>query len=394
MFARWRRGIAAGGALRDCAPPGGALGSGKLAAAAAPAIAFSYRPMPYIEGRKPRVAIIGYGFAGRRFHAYLVSLAEGLGLRGIASRSEETRQRIREECGCVAYSSFEAVLEDPEVDLVVLATPSHLHAEPAVAAMEAGKHVVTDKPMAASLKEADAMIATSERTGSFLAVFQNRRWDGDFLTLRKLIGEGRLGRPRRIEMAWGAARPPKGWRATAQAAGGRLYDLGSHMIDQICLLFPQRIQSVYARLQYDNPDLDVETDAVVAIGFEDGATGLVEASSIACIPKPRIYATGLEGTFVKHGLDPQERYMIEGRIDEAVEPEGNYGRLNMSGNPEDDVVVPTERGRWRTFYESVARTLTEDAPHPAPLDTVRRQMAVLDAAFRSARAGASVKAGE
>ena len=128
---------------------------------------------------KTRVAVIGYGFAGRCFHSYLIGLAPGLELRGIASRSAETRDKIRAERACHAYESFEQVLADGEVDLVVLATPNSTHCEMACAALEAGKHVVTDKVMCLNTAEADRMIDTASRTGRMLSVFQNRRWDGD-----------------------------------------------------------------------------------------------------------------------------------------------------------------------------------------------------------------------
>ena len=142
---------------------------------------------------EPRVAVIGYGFAGRSFHSYLVSITPGLKLHGVASRSPETRKRIESERGCKAYTTFEEVLADPEVDLVVLATPNATHCNLAVKASEAGKHVVTDKVAALNLAEFDSMAAAAQKSGKLLSVFQNRRWDGDFLTLKQLIAEGKLG---------------------------------------------------------------------------------------------------------------------------------------------------------------------------------------------------------
>ncbi|MFO7958721.1 MAG: Gfo/Idh/MocA family oxidoreductase, partial [Candidatus Brocadiia bacterium] len=143
--------------------------------------------------QKPRAVVIGYGYAGRSFHSYLIGLADGLELRGVSSRSPETREKIVEERHCRAYAGLDEVIEDPDVDLVVLATPHDTHAELAVKAMDAGKHVVTDKPMCTSLEECDRMIEAAERNDVLLTVFQNRRWDGDYLTLRKLMDEGELG---------------------------------------------------------------------------------------------------------------------------------------------------------------------------------------------------------
>src|SRR5689334_17367615 len=134
-----------------------------------------------------RTAVIGYGFAGRSFHAYLIKLAPGLKLEGIASRNAVTREKIVAEQGCKAYASPEEALADPEVDLVVLATPSSTHAPLAIAALDAGKNVVTDKVMCLTLAECDAMLAAAERNGKLLTVFQNRRLDGDYLTVKLTI---------------------------------------------------------------------------------------------------------------------------------------------------------------------------------------------------------------
>ena len=129
-----------------------------------------------------RTAVIGYGFAGRSFHAYLVGLTPGLQLHGIAARSPESRDKILERGDCKAYESFEQAIADPEVDLVVVASPNDQHAPQAIAALRAGKHVVVDKPMCLSLADCDAMIEAAQRSGKLLTVFHNRRWDGDFQT--------------------------------------------------------------------------------------------------------------------------------------------------------------------------------------------------------------------
>ena len=151
-------------------------------------------------------AVVGYGFAGRCFHSYLNNQVPDIELHGIASRDAATRERIRQEQHCRTYDSFEEVCADPDVDLVVLATPNSAHADLTVAALNAGKHVVTDKVMALTLADCDRMIAASRENDRLLTVFQNRRWDGDFLTLKQLIADGELGDMRWLEMAWQGAR--------------------------------------------------------------------------------------------------------------------------------------------------------------------------------------------
>lgn len=335
----------------------------------------------------PRTVVIGYGNAGRAFHSYLIGLDTGLVLHGIASRSPQVRQRAADERGCRVYDSLDRVLEDPEVDLVVLATPNNTHGDLAVQSLAAGKHVVTDKVMALSLRECDRMIAASRHHRRLLSVFQNRRWDGDFLTVRSLLEAGRLGTIRRIEMAWSKFGMWGGWRGTRAAGGGKLYDLGAHLADQLCQLMPGRITSVYARLQYDSPQHDVESDAVVMVCFEDGATAVLETSSICAVAKPRFYVAGSTGTYVKYGLDPQEDAMKRGTIDAAREDPACFGRFH---DGQSEITVPTEPGRWRNYYENIAAALTGQVPLAVTPESVRRGIVLLEAAFESGRTGTVV----
>jgi predicted dehydrogenase len=331
-------------------------------------------------------AVIGYGYAGRAFHTYLIGLAPSLRLHAVVARDPEKREQARRERGCRVYSEVDQVLTDPEVDLVVLATPNPLHCELALRALQAGKHVVTDKPMCLTLEECDRMIAAAQAAGRLLAVFQNRRWDGDFLTLRKLQAEGALGRLRWLEMAWQGAHPCRNWRSQAAQGGGRFFDLGAHLLDQMLLLLPGRVTSVHCRMHHDDPTTDTETHALLTLGFEDGATGVIDTGSMHWISKPRFYACGDQSAFLKHGLDPQEKAMNEGDIDAAVEPEATWGLLKSKDG---ERRIPTLPGRWRAFYGMIGDLIAGRAPAEAPvrLEESRRVMAVFDAALASARSG-------
>jgi scyllo-inositol 2-dehydrogenase (NADP+) len=335
-----------------------------------------------------RAVVIGYGFAGRSFHSYLIGITPGLALHGIASRDAATREKIVRERGCPAYESFEQVIADPEVDLVVLATPSSTHADLAVRAMAAGKHVVTDKVMCLTLADCDRMIDAARRNGVLLSVFQNRRWDGDFLTLRKLIADGDLGAVRWVEMAWQGFGAWGGWRGQASLGGGRFYDLGAHLVDQMALLFPEPVETVYCRMHHDYPDSDIDSEALIVITFAGGRTGVCDLSGMTAVSKPRFLAHGSRATFVKYGLDPQEAAMKAGDIDAAVEDPAHFGRVH-DGKTERP--VPTLPGRWRTFYENIAAALAGNEPPAVTLPSVRRAMSILDAARRSAVSGAVIR---
>jgi len=339
----------------------------------------------------PNAVVIGYGYAGRRFHSYLIGLTPGLRLHGVASRDPAVRQQIVAERKCRAYESFEQVIADAEVDLVVLATPHDTHARLAVAAMNAGKHVVTDKVMCLRMAEADEMIETSRRKGVVLSVFHNRRLDGDFLTLKQVLAEGTLGEVRWIEMAWQRWGPPRNWRAKRASGGGRLYDLGAHMIDQLLQLFPEPVESVYCRMHHDfDPasGVDVESQATVTIGFAGGRTGIADASSFAALHKPRFYALGSAATFMKHGVDPQEAALASESIDSAREDEYEYALVHDGKSAR---VVPTLPGRWRSYYENVAEAITRGEPLLVKPEEVRRVVGVLEAAVRSGETGEVVR---
>jgi scyllo-inositol 2-dehydrogenase (NADP+) len=340
----------------------------------------------------PNVVVVGYGFAGRCFHAYLIGLVPGLRLYGIATSRPEAREQIRLRPGVKIFDRFETVLDDPQVDLVVLATPNDLHAPHAVQALEAGKHVVTDKPMCLTLEEADRMIAASRRGGRLLSVFQNRRWDGDFLTVRKVLEEGLIGDPVLIEMFWGQHGRPRGWRGERAHGGGKFIDLGAHLIDQALQLVPAPVARVYSRFHRGCWETDVEDHAHTVISFANGVDVHLGTSSLARRPKPRWYVVGSRGVLVKEGIDPQERAMIAGDIDAAREDPAHRARLYLeaAGQPA-EMVLETVPGRWRSYYENIAAALGGQQDLAVGPESGRAVVAVIEAARQSAAAGQAIR---
>lgn len=341
-----------------------------------------------IEDRPINVVVVGYGMAGKGFHCYLINLVRDLKLHGVVSRNAATRERIAQEQGCQAYASFQEALADPAVDLIVLATPNATHCDLAIQALEAGKQVITDKVMCLTLAECDRMIAAAERNDCFLGVFQNRRFDGDYLTVRGLMESGELGDVRWIEMAWQGFGPWGGWRGQAEMGGGKYYDLGAHLVDQLCMFFPRAVESVYCRMHHDYPQTDTESEALLVVGFEGGVTGVCDFSSMAAITKPRFYVRGTKGTFRKYGVDPQEAAMFAGDITAASEDPETYGIL-ADGKARRTIL--TVAGRWQNYYENIAAVFRGEAEPAVTLAEVRREIAVLDAGVQSARTGETVR---
>lgn len=338
-----------------------------------------------------QVAIVGYGFAGRSFHSYLVRQCEGMNLYAVATRDAERRRRAEAECGVRTYETLDAVLADPKVDLVVLATPHNTHADLTIRALEAGKHVVTDKVMAMNTAECDAMLAAARRTGKLLSVFHNRRWDWDFNTVRQIVAGGWIGKPFQYEacvMRYGTSR---GWRADAAQAGTLLADWGAHLIDQALLLVGDEVESVWCDVQSRKWPISSGTHGVLQLRFRNGVLFHIEVSRLARAPRPRWYVLGEEGGLIKTGLDPQERAMLAGNIYAAQEDAADQARVFTERDGlGTEVTVGSRRTSWTEYYRNIAAVLQEGAELAVKLEEARRVVAVLDAAEESVRTHASV----
>ena len=338
-----------------------------------------------------RVALAGFGLAGSAFHAPLIAATRGLRLAAIVTRDAERAAKAR-----AAYPDAE-VLRDVDAalaragdfDLLVVATPNRTHVPFATAALRAGLHVVVDKPFAATAAEGRALIEEARRAGRLLSVYQNRRWDGDYLTVRDLLARGALGAPYRFESRFERWRPapPAGWKnaGAAEDATGLVYDLGSHLIDQALQLFGA-VATVYAEEDGRRPGTAVVDDAYIALTHSSGVRSHLQVSSIVAEPAARFRVLGAEATYVKFGLDVQEAALRAGARPGGAgfgeEPREQWGRLARGSEVS---VVETKRGAYARFYEGMAAAMREGAPVPVdPRDAVAG-LEIIEAANRSAR---------
>jgi len=254
-------------------------------------------------------------------------------------------------------------------DLVVVAAPNREHARLGLAAVQAGLHLVVDKPLAASVAEGEELASAAAERGVVASVFHNRRWDGDFLTLRRLVEAGSLGELLRLESRFERWRPEVDtakWREGGgpEDAGGVLFDLGPHVIDQALeLLGPAR--SVYAEVRSVRPGARVDDDFFVALEHESGARSHLWGSMVAARLGPRLRALGTEAAYVKRGLDVQEAALRSGASPRdpgfGEEPRDAWGEL---GTEEESKPVETERGRYVEFYERMERAIRSRAGSP------------------------------
>jgi len=324
-----------------------------------------------------RVALIGYGLAGETFHAPFIAATAGLRLTCVVTANDfRQRRAVRDHPAVRTLDRADSLWAHPEeVDLVVVASPNRTHVPLARAALRAGLPVVVDKPFAATASEARALVEESRERGVFLTVFHNRRWDGDFLTVRRLIAEGTLGEPRRFESRFERWRPAPmaTWRESGapEDAGGVLFDLGPHLIDQALLLFGP-VTRVYAELERRRPGVVVEDDAFVALVHASGARTHLWASAVAASRGPRFRVLGSRAAYTKFGLDVQEEALKRGerpgKPGWGEEPAECWGRLSAGGH---DQVVQTAPGVYQRFYAGVVAALRAGARPPVePADAI------------------------
>ncbi|MEV6791597.1 Gfo/Idh/MocA family oxidoreductase [Streptomyces sp. NPDC051320] len=351
-----------------------------------------------------RVGLVGYGLAGSVFHAPLIAATEGLVLDTVVTSNEERRQQARAEFPDVRFAAVPGDLGSraAELDLIVIASPNKTHVPVATAALEVGLPVVVDKPIAGTAAEARELAALADERGLLLSVFQNRRWDNDFLTLRKLLADGALGDVQRFESRFERWRPrPKGgWRESGDPLeiGGLLYDLGSHVVDQALVLFGPAVR-VYAESDVRRPGAQADDDTFIAITHANGVRSHLYVSATTAQLGPRFRVLGSTAGYVKYGLDPQEAALREGRRPATAgevwgeEPESQWGRLGSGESPltGGGAVVPTLPGDYPAYYAAVAHALRTGGRPPVTVTEAAATLDVLEAARRSAREGTTVR---
>jgi scyllo-inositol 2-dehydrogenase (NADP+) len=334
--------------------------------------------------------VVGYGLAGRAFHCPLIRRQSGLKLLGVVARDPQVRAQAISEGGdgLRAYAHLDLALADPDVELVVIATPHDTHADLAVRTLTAKRHCVVDKVMALSAREADAMIDARNRSGCLLSVFHNRRWDWDFLTVRDILAQGILGRPLLFESSVCRYAPPRAWRGSLAAAGTILHDWGAHLVDQALQLGLGPCRRLTAWLTPAPWEaVDSGGHGRIVLEFDDGILFQVESSRVCKLDRPRWWIVGTQGGFVKHGVDPQEEALRAGNIDAASEPPAHQGVLR--GSFTDGTLcespVTTVRGHWDSYYRNIVETIQGREELSVTAEQAREVVRVLDAAVQSSR---------
>jgi scyllo-inositol 2-dehydrogenase (NADP+) len=340
------------------------------------------------------VGLVGFGMGGSLFHAPFIDASPDLDLVAVVTTDARRQAAVRERYpGAEIVASVDGLLARPDLDLIVVTTPNHTHVPIAVAVLRSGRHVVVDKPVASTAQQARLLRDVAAEHGRECIPFHNRRWDGDFLTVRDLVAQGRLGRLWRYEARWErwrpqtSANPERAWKddPTPGFAGGVHFDLGPHLIDQALVLLG-RPTSVYAELATRRTHGRAADDAFLALTYADGTVAHLTTSLDVGQPLPRLRAIGSEATYVgTTTMDPQEEALAAGHL--PTEPawgavaESAWGTL---GAGDQVTPVPTLPGDYGAFYRGVAHTVLAGATPPVTIDDGIAMLAVLDAAQRSA----------
>ena len=326
------------------------------------------------------VGLIGFGLAGRAFHAQVISRVPGMRLAAILQRTGDEAGKAYPDAKIVR--SLDELLALPDIRLIVIASPNDTHAPFARAALASGHDVVVDKPFTTSYAEAVDLVNFAEKSGRFLTVYQNRRYDGDFQAIRELVAAGTLGRIVRFETHYDRFRPnfkTNAWREQRVAGAGILFDIGPHLIDHAMVLFGKP-EAVTADVRIERQGGLADDAFDIMFLYPDSMRAVLSSDILAVSQRPRFLLFGTKGAFVKQTVDPQENNLRFGTLPEkgawGAEPEENWGVLTLSdGTNTTQRRISSGTGDYRDFYANVRDVLEGKAKPfvslPYALDVMR-----------------------
>lgn len=341
--------------------------------------------------KEVNVGLLGFGMSGKFFHAPVFTSVQGFNLAKIFTRSEDKKEQaniLYPEA--MVVDNVEAIIDDESIDLVIVTLPNTSHFDIAKRALIAGKHVVVEKPFTTTVEEATALINISKEEGKLLSVFQNRRYDGDYLTVQQVVNSGKLGKVKEFESHFDRFRPninPLAWRESDLPGSGMLFDLGSHLIDQAVQLFGMP-KEVYADV-YTQRDNGLVDDHFELIFYYSDIKVTLKSGMLVKEPLPRFIVMGTQGSFIKYGLDPQEAELKQGfRPDDwddwGVEDSKNYGIINTVENGL-NIRGPVETlvGDYRKYYENIYDAIVLGTPLAVTAEQGRNVIKLIEIAKQS-----------
>ena len=331
-----------------------------------------------------KAGVIGLGRSGWYLHALVMKgMPDRFEVTAVSDPLEERRNEAVQELGCTAYADPEQLIHDDRIELVVVATPSHTHADLAVRALEAGKHVLVEKPMCMNVEEADRMIEAAEKNDRLLTAYQLRRLDPDYIRLKEIIDSGILGPLVLVKLARNSYRRRNDWQTLRKLGGGMLNNWGSHIVDQGLQLLDGQVTRFFADLQHTVSAGDADDHVKIVMKGENGAVVDVEVSSCIAYPTPEYFVVGKYGTLTGSTRKFKYKYYDPAQVPELVADEGpaegrSYGQPEDLPWVEKEEEIDTSGDVKVTFYENLYEAIRKDAPLIVTPESVRRQIAFFD----------------
>ncbi len=341
---------------------------------------------------KKNVAVVGYGGQGG-WHANQIIASDVVALSGIYD-IDPAKLELAKTRGIKAYSSLEELLADKDVEIVVVATPNDSHKYISIASMEAGKHVICEKPVMMTVAELDEVIEASKRTGMLFTVHQNRRWDVDFLAMKQIISEGKLGKPVCVESrVHGSRGIPSDWRGQKEYGGGMLYDWGIHLIDQMIQLLPgEKLKKVYCTEQHTT-NFEVDDGFKLQLIFESGITAHIEIGTLNFIAMPRFYLQSMKGSaLITDWRNKAQVVYCKHWNEKEVLPVQTAAGITKTMAPRDEITVDTyeidiPKSDVHDYYRNVVKAVDGIEPQLVTHEEARLVLSIVEAAFKSIAAG-------
>lgn len=335
------------------------------------------------------VGLIGFGLSGRYFQAPFLHCHPGYEVLAVKSSRKGEVNKLFPNARVV--QNEDEIISDPGIDLIILATPNTTHFPLAKKALQHNKHVIVEKPFVNNVKEGEELISLAKEKNKILTVFHNRRWDGDFLTLKKIVESGKLGNIVEFESHFDRFRPElntANWRTADAPGGGMFYDLGPHLLDQALVLFGLP-DALFAdiRIARDKGEVD---DTFELILFYKKQRVTLKSGIFVKESGPRFIIHGTKGSFVKYGMDPQEAELRKGILPNAddwgADEEKHYGLLNTDTRKK----IVTEKGNYMGFFNNVYEAITGNAPIEIEPAFALENIRIIEKAFESNKTGKMV----
>lgn len=328
--------------------------------------------------------LLAYGMSGKVFHAPFLNTHNGFSLKAVVERNN--KNAVKDYPNIISYNNVEELLNDEEIELVVINTPNNLHYEHSKAALNKGKNILVEKPFTATSAQAKELFELADQVGKQIFFYQNRRWDSDFASVKKVLASGKLGKLIEMHLRYDRYRNvigPKAFKEKAIEASGLLYDLGPHLLDQVISLFGKPL-SFHKVLGKNRKDTEVDDYFTIQLSYPDSVNVFVTSSMLVVNPQAAFVLHGIDGSFIKQRADIQEEQLLAGmKLTDngyGIEPDGKQGLLttiDTDGNKSEEI-ISSEIGSYLPLFDAVYDTLINKKPYPVTREDVLIQLEILE----------------